>query len=415
MASIDKRVVAAVLTTLRARREEPSVSQPQVPVGSAPATAKLREAHFSDFEAVAELKRRWGLAADSLENWERLWRHNPALALMGPERPIGWVLEAEGRIVGYVGNISMLYRYGERTLTSVTSHAFVVDPPYRAIGVSLIAAYYRQKAVDLFISTGAIAPVGKIAQAFKSEVLLQGEEETVLFWVLQPYAFAKAVMRKLRFTPPISNLGGSLGSVAVGADKMLHRRWPRQSTKDLSTVEISIGEIGDDFQDFWIEKVNEKTELLADRTPAALRWHFEVPGDKGSVRVLGCSKNGKLVGYAVIRNEPPDETGLRKSIIADILAKEDDAAIVQALFAAAYRHAQQAGSHMLEVLGFPASIRRILGQAHPYIRKYPTRLFGYKATDPILHKTLSDGTTWYATPFDGDFTLIRPSYSPSTP
>jgi hypothetical protein len=44
------------------------------------------------------------------------------------ERPIGWVLEAEGRPVGYLGNISLLYRSGDSTLTAVTGSAFALNP-----------------------------------------------------------------------------------------------------------------------------------------------------------------------------------------------------------------------------------------------------------------------------------------------
>jgi hypothetical protein len=45
-------------------------------------------------------------------------------------------------------------------------------------------------------------------------------------------------------------------------------------------------------------------------------------------RVLCCSKNSELRGYAVIRNDIPNETsGLRKSIIADMLVKKDDPAV----------------------------------------------------------------------------------------
>ncbi len=150
------------------------------------------------------------MAPDSTENWERLWRYNPALAYMGTERPIGWVLEADNRIVGYIGNIRRLYRYGNKTLTSVTGHGLVVEPAYRGIGVSLNAAYFRQKSVDLYIATGAIAPVEKIGRAFKSEGLSDGYDAAT-FWVLQAYPFAQAVMRKLSLTGPASYAGGILG------------------------------------------------------------------------------------------------------------------------------------------------------------------------------------------------------------
>jgi hypothetical protein len=413
MPSIEKAIVSAILSAIRSHRQEPSSPRGDVAssaTGVLP-PAKLREALFSDCTSVAELKRNWGLVQDSFENWERLWRHNPALAHMPAERPIGWVLEVEGRVVGYLGNISQLYRYGDRTLTSVTAHGFVVEPTYRGIGVSLVAAYFRQKSVDLFVSTGAIAPVGKIGRAFKSEVLPQADYETVLFWVLRPYPFAQAVMRKLGLNRTISYIGGRLGSLALATDNILRRRSPKRSTSELEVTEIGVSEIGNDFQVLWLDKVNERPRLLADRSPAILRWHFQIPGDRGCARVLRCTKNGKLLGYAVIRDESPDETGLRKSTVADMLAREDDAAVVNALLVAAYQHAQKAGSHILEILGFPPNIRHMWGQCHPHIRRYPTPLFSYKAADPILHKAIADGTTWYASPLDGDLTLIRPSYS----
>ncbi len=415
MESIERRLLAALLAVIRARRQAPT-SSGGAPLGAATgnvAPAKVREAHFSDFESVAALKQRWGLAADSIENWERLWKNNPAFAQAGLKRPIGWVLEAQGKVVGYLGNIAQLYRYGEKTLVSVTAHGLVVEPPYRALGVSLVAAYFRQSEIDLFVSTGEIAPVGKIGRAFKSEPLPHEDYESVLFWVLRPRPFVQALLKELRIGPTLSAIGGTLASLFVRADRFLRRRCPHGASGDFTVTEMGIGDLGEAFQQLWIEKVNEKTTLIADRRPAMLRWHFEVPGDRGSVRLLGCSKNGKLLGYAVVRNEPADETGLRRSTIADMIAKDGDPAIMQTLLAASYRHAERAGSHILEVLGFPPSVRRIWADGRPYVRKYPTPLFAFKATDPILHKALSYAETWYASPFDGDLTLIRPSYCDS--
>ena len=112
----------------------------------------------------------------------------------------------------------------------------------------------------------------------------------------------------------------------------------------------------------------------------------------------------------MIRNDP-EPNGLRKSSVADMLAKQDDPEVLRALLIAAYDHANRGGSYILEVLGFPSSVRQVCLQWNPYRRKYPACPFYYKAADPMLHKTLSDGRAWYATPFDGDTTLIRPSFS----
>lgn len=374
--------------------------------------AKLRHASFSDFDGVAKLKKRWNMAADSLENWERLWRHNPALAQCERERPIGWVLEADAEIVGYLGNISLLYYFGDRTLTAVAGHGLVVEPAYRAYAVSLIAAFYRQKFVDLFLGTSAIPEVGRIARAFQCDDLRQPDYATVLFWVLRPYSFAQDLVERLGIKPALARASVAPVSTAIRIDRLLRRRFPWQTPPGLDITEIGVHEIGDDFQSLWMEKRKEDPRLLGDRTPAVLRWHFEIPGDKGSARVLCCRRDGKLLGYAVIRNDP-QPSGLQKSVVADLLALQDNANVVKALLIAAYNHARLGGSYVLELMGFPPAVRRVAWLSNPYTRNYPGCPFHYKAADRNLHEALSDGAAWYASPFDGDATLIRPSFSDS--
>jgi hypothetical protein len=414
MGRIREKFSASILCTIRARRESASAQQGAQPSyasgGLAPAV--IREASFSDFDGVAALKQRWGVAADSMENWERLWRHNPAL-VQNCDRPIGWVLEADGVVVGYLGNISLLCRYGDRTLTAVASHALVVDPPYRAIGVSLVAAFFRQKSADLFVSTSAIESVGRMALAFKCSPVPQPDYGTVLFWVLQPHPFVRALTKKLELKPAVSRIVGALASAAIGTDRMIGRRRPRRPSAAFSTSEISVSEIGDEFQTLWMQKLNENPRLLTDRSPAALRWHYEIPGDRGSVCVLCCHQHGELAGYAVVRSDTDEQSGLNKSLIADIIARHDDRDVVGALCFAAYDYAQRLGSHVLEVVGFPPGIRSVCEQWNPYRRELPACPFFYKAADPTFSQTLSEAHAWFACPFDGDATLIRPSYSRS--
>jgi hypothetical protein len=411
MHSFEQRFTRAILRMIRARREDAAPRCLPNGPSSCVAPATLREALFRDFNGVSELKQRWGLNADSIENWQRLWLRNPALAYGAPERPIGWVLEADGVVVGYLGNISLSYRYGERQLTAVAAHGLVVNPPYRAVGLTLIAAFFRQKSVDLYMTTSAIEAVGRMTLAFKGSYLPQPDYEKVLFWVLQPYDFSQALMKKLQLGRGVSKIGGVLASVAVGVNKNLGRRWPRHPSSTLSVNDAAINEIGDEFKGLWLQKLDEEPRLFCERSPAALRWHFEIPGDRGLARVLRCYKGRELVGYAVVRTDTDDETGLRTSVVADLLARNDDPEIVKVLLVAAYDHAKGISSHVLEVVGFPAAIRSVCSQWNPHVRTYPACPFVYKAVEPTLRKTLADGAAWYACPFDGDASLIRPSYS----
>ncbi len=407
MTQVTQAMLNGILAAIRSRRGTSSTPQTEATDRAAipPAPAKLRQAEFSDYAAVIELKRRWGLIPESYENWERFWRFNPSLKDCPVDRPMGWVLEAEGRVVGYQGSISSTYFYGDRKLTAVSSTSLVVEPSYRSTSLSLTAAYYRQKA-DLYLVTTAIPSVGRIAKAFKSDPLPQSDYDTVLFWVLEPYPFVQAVAKRLNLQPSLARIACFPGSLFLRLEGLLRRRWPAKTSASFEITQIRVDEIGDQFQSLWLHKLNEKPQLLADRSPEALRWHFTIPGDTGTTRVLCCHKNGELVGYVVYRSGPNRLSGLHRTLIADMLVKNDDPEAIRALLSAAYKQAKKLGSCMLEVLGLPDSIRRVCHKGNPYMRKYPAIPFYYKAAEPELHNAISQASVWYATPFDGDTTLM---------
>ena len=402
MTTTEKNMASAILGAIRARRKE-RVIKTTSPHRPAASSAQLRPVTFADFEGVMALRRFAGWSEDLRANWERLWLHNPALGNLSFEMPMGWVLEAQGRVVGYLGNIPLIYRFGDRVLVAATGSAMVVQPEYRAMTISLNAAFYAQKGPDLFLTTTAVEAVGKIARAFKCATLPQSDYDSMLFWVLQPEPFARGLMKKLELE---SRIVGFFTALGVRTDRLVRRRWPTRTSRKMELRDISTREIGDDFDVLWQEKLGESPRLLAQRDSATLRWHFDIAGDQGCGRVLCLYNAGKLIGYAIVRHEAPNsETGLRRSIIADMLAKDDDPAVLQALWIAAYEQAKQQGSHTFEVLGFPPKIRQISSAWHPYVRKYPACPFYYKAQDRNLHELLANGNAWYASPFDGDTTL----------
>jgi hypothetical protein len=406
--SLEKRIVASILNRIRERRTDPasSATARTAPSDGNLASAKLRPATPADCEAVIDLKRRWGLIPDPCDNWEKLWVRNPALKHTDPRRPIGWVLDAEGATVGYIGNISSSYSFGDDTVSAVTAHALVVEPAYRATSVSLNSAFFRQKFADLYLGTTAIEAVDKISRIFKCEQLPQPAYDTVLFWILRPSPFADVVAKKLNLRQPASYCASALGSIAVAADKVLRRRWPRSSGSNLSVAKITSNQIGGEFDDLWNAKRAEARRLLADRSSDTLRWHFDIPGDRSVIDVLCCYENRELQGYLIVRHEPAPADGPRRSIVCDLLVKQDRRDVVEALFVAAHSEAKSAGSHVFEVVGFPSNVRDILRQWNPYERKFPACPFHFKAAAPSMQQVLMDPALWYAGPYDGDTTLM---------
>ena len=394
-------VVEKLLAVMRSRRVATADSIPQLgPTGS----VKLREVQFSDFAAVNDLKARTGLTADNLDNWHRLWRDNPALQASYHPLPMGWVLQAEGRIVGYLGNIALLYHYEGNTLISTVANALGVEPAYRASSLGLVASFYKQKGVDLFLNTTAIPAVGKIALALKAHVLPQPDYERVLFWVLKPYRFSQSVMKRLGIRPALAALGGVTGALALMGDDMLRMRRPHLG-KSAAISGIKISEIGGEFDDLWRRKISEPGRLLADRRADTLRWHFTIPRSVRQNQVLCCHGDGRLKGYVILRTERDCDTGLQTSKLADLLVEGDDETITAQLLVAAYKKAKSLGSDLFEVLGFPAFVRNICLGWRPYSRMFPQCPFYFRASDRSLHEKLSTAGPWYAGPYDGDTTL----------
>jgi hypothetical protein len=370
-----------------------------------PLAVKLREVQFSDFEGVAALKGRWGLGKDTRDNWFRLWRQNPAMAVAQSRLTMGWVLETEQGIVGYQGSIPLLYRFGDRTLVAATGTNLVVEPAYRARSMGLLASFYRQPGVELVLITTAIPSVGKLSKALGAHALPQHDYDTVLFWVLDPHAFAKAVAMRLGFKGGPAAAATLLGSLVLRTE-MRVRGSRLRPTAPPRVNEIAVKDIGDEFQALWARKIGEKPRLMAERSPLCLRWHFTIPGTASPPVVLCCHRSERLIGYAVLRHSIDRRTGMRKCQLADMVAEQDDTSVIASLLEAAYANAVAAGDHVFEVMGLPPNIRQIFMSRNPHHRAYPAFPFFYKTTDHKLAQALADENVWYATAFDGDTTLM---------
>ena len=164
---------------------------------------------------------------------------------------------------------------------------------------------------------------------------------------------------------------------------------------------IDSAEIGPEFDDLWNRKKTEDTRMLTYRTSEVLRWHFA----RQPAKVVCCHRAGELIGYAVVIRDDTQSLGLARSRIVDMLVEGDDPRIVERLLEAAHRHAFEDGSHVLEVMGFPQSIREVFHKNSPYSRSAPNLPYFYRARDSGIQTELQHADAWYACPFDGDATL----------
>jgi hypothetical protein len=407
MMSAVEQVGAILLKLIRRRRLSRTASADFDRGSGRPLTTTQREVRFADFPAVAALKERWGLGKDTRENWSRLWERNPAMSTAGSPLKMGWVLETERGIVGYQGSVPLQYRLGERKLLVATGTSLVVEPAYRGRSMGLLTSFYAQPGVDLLLITTAVPSVEKLCHALRAKALPQRDYGRVLFWVLDAREFAKAVVTMARLRGALPAACVCLGSLALRADTYISRRGAVANPEGLRVTEVPVEMIGEEFEAFWRRKLAERPRLLVDRSPLSLKWHFMRPGRAPNTWVLSCRRSNGLLGYAIVHHATDAETGLRRSMLADLLVAQDDRRVTATLLAAAFEHSARTNNHVFEVLGFPQEVRQIVLRWRPYVMSYPSCPFLYKAANSSLNETLADEKIWYAGPLDGDTTLMR--------
>ena len=365
----------------------------------------IRPAVFEDAVAVKNLHRKVGFRNEDKDNWPALWTNNPVWAKTNPKPCIAWVLEAEGQTVVYIANIPLLCHYKGRTLVAAASGGFAVDPAYRGYGLMLAAAFYEQENVDIFLNTSASVPSASIYHRFKAIPLPQKDYDKISFWVLRPQPFMASVFRKVNLNSPFVWLTSNLSAILLRLDIAIRRKRPQkkasQFEKQLAISLIDISEVGPEFDTLWFRKIREENRLLSYRTSETLQWHF---ADRRA-KVICCHRNSDLVGYAVVIRDDVETFGLVRSKIVDLIAENNDSQVVDQLLESAYDYAQNDGSHVLEIMGFPHDIRDSILQNRPYIRKAPNWPYYYQARNIEIQSELQEENSWYACPFDGDASL----------
>jgi len=369
-----------------------------------------REARFSDCDAVGALQRRNGLAMERpSEHWAWLWRSNPAALEKHMALPIGWVLENESGIVGYLGNIPLNYYFNGRQLLAAAAQGFVVDKEHRSQSLQLAAAFFSQENVDLLLNTSANPAAAAVCKIFKAKRIPQPNFDRAQFWVVDSRGFLTCFFRRHGHHPTVAAVCANIVAPMLKLEGILRgRRTASQSNGDgITTIVRRPTEIGAEFDEFWQKVVTRKCQsILADRSSSVLRWHFGHSAAAERMAKIICAQDRKRMrGYAVLIRDDSNNIGLRRARLADLMVDDDDPATVSALLAAAFAEARSEGAYVLESIGFPIRIRDQISAGHPYMRQLPSWQFWYKPVAAGLSELLQHEHAWYGCLYDGDATL----------
>ncbi len=367
----------------------------------------IREARYSDCMEVGSLKQRNGLSVKwSVDRWVGLWKENPAM-IENMTLSLGWVLEYDNKIVGYLGNIPIHYWFQGRRLLATAARGFAVDEKYRSHSLRLIAAFFSQKNIDILLSTSANQLAGSVYKLSKAKKIPYPDYDKVLFWIINEQGFVGSYLQFKGYSKTLAKVVGFLLYPVIRFESLLNRRRPIRTASSCNITVLDPKSVSSEFDEFWKRILLERPQcLLAERSAEVLRWHFgHCAAIERQAKFVCAWRAGKLVGYLVLTREDSERTGLKRSRISDLLVENNAPDLIDALLNASIHQVRIENRDILELIGFPDNIRERFKKGNAHTRKLPSWLFWYKIINSELNDSLISKAAWYGSSYDGDASL----------
>lgn len=337
--------------------------------------------------------------------WAGRGQHNPALKIHDADVPRGWVLEDDGKMVGFFGNLPLAGTYKGRPVRIACASAWGIHPDYRDHTEDMCRAYFEQPNVDLLTVTSAIKPTARRFEQFGGAPVPQPGLADIPYWIVDASGFLRAAFRKKGRGKNMAFIMGVFASIPLDFTMRMKGRRPYGSLNHITPV--GLDGIDAAFDDLWARKQSElKDSIVAVRDAAALKWCFGLGSTHADTRLIRYDKDGSLRGYVAIVQETVPDIGLKRLKIADVLIENDDPGVAKALFAAAYEYGIAMRCHVVETIGLPPSLRALVEKHKPFSRPMATQPFYCKAVNPSLEGPAADPDGWYITAFDGDTVIL---------
>lgn len=381
-------------------------SDAQIQVGPVHKPAKpirLREASFEDYPQISALESRFQLYPKNYEEWKHLWTNNPAYREAEGKLPIGWVLEnAGGGISGYLGNIPLTCEFQGRKLLAATTRAWVVDEDARSYALLLVATYFKQTNVDLFLNTSVNAEAAQAFSSFQGIRVPVGDWDRSLFWITHYPGFAESLLRQ-KGAPLVGPLSYPLGAGAFVMDRLQGRGFHG----DTVAVTSCPGFDGR-FDAFWAALQQKKSHLLMGvRSREVLEWHFKYALISGAAWIYAAEENSRLVAYSVFDRQDYHPVGLTRMRLTDFqcLDEERSPVFLRAMLRTAMERCRRESFHMLELTGLSPKLEKAVEAGAPHRRHLSNWRYFYKANRPWLAEKLKSPSVWEPSFYDGDSSL----------
>lgn len=272
------------------------------------------------------------------ETWERRfeiwWASNPAFT---SQIPMGWILEKETSIVGFIGNVPVKFFMCGQEKTAVAAVTWYVNPSERGLSsIRLLNEFLKQKNVSLFLFNTDKKDLMKLLYKNKFKKYILPMFQTKYFFVLNKYKIV-FILIKLGIIQRFGNFTSlwkmlkQIGFFVCGYvyQKPLPRLRPQQEKEYTVSLCTSCDA---SFSKIW-ESTIHRCDVTFSRDVKTLNWIYFSSIKPSQRVVIQCRRmqDNSLAGYMVfdIQRSNPSDTGVMK--LMDMCIERNDLSIIHLL------------------------------------------------------------------------------------
>jgi len=353
----------------------------------------FRAATPSDFAGIAACLARNEMSVPTEEEWRHIWDEHP-YAHDFRDVPRGFVLEADGVIVGSIFNLWAKYRLNGRTLRVAISGSAAVDPAHRGGSIKLMGETVRQAGVDLYLNGSPSEVAAKIMDTLKVRRVPQPDYDVSLLWATRGYRLALAGLKRQNVPAP-RLVAWPVGIAIQLASRIKAMRGPSHAV----TVD---DRFSDEFDELWAAIQSQATHLVAFRDRRMLEWRYGRQLARQKARVLTVRRGRRLAGYAVLVRSSRPRLGIEQYAVHDIQCVGEDPDLTAALIRAALQTTRRDGLDLLEWVGHTRSKRAVAVRNSALRYRLNVWQAYYFTRDPELKRELANPERWAFGLYDSD-------------
>jgi hypothetical protein len=329
----------------------------------------------------------------SEEEWRRIWDQHP-YADDFRDVPRGFVLEADGVIVGSIFNLWAKYWLNGRPLRVAISGSAAVDRAHRGSSIKLMGETVRQPRVDLYLNGSPSELAAKIMDTLKVRRVPQPDYDVSVIWATRGYRVARAQLKR-RSVPGATLIAWPAGIAIQLASRIKAMRGSSHGV----AVDVRFSE---EFNELWTTIRSQATHLIAFRDRPMLEWRYGRQLAQQRARVLTVRRGRRLAGYAVLVRSSRPSFGLEQYAVHDIQCVDDDPDLTGALIRGALDTTRHDGLDLLEWVGHTRSKRAVAERNSTLRYRLNVWQAYYFTRDPELKRDLASPERWAFGLYDSD-------------